>query len=315
MLSSKLQSGQGSAVAKRTCRRRAVIMDTAAPAATTQMTSTQFLRPHMLKLAPYTPIEPFEILSQRYGRTPEQIIKLDANENPYGPPPEVRKALAEMPYPHIYPDPETRRLRKALAEMHNIPMEHLLVCPWAWAWVAGLAWVPWHMHGASVSVCLVCPACSSVVGGPVSEVVELERWLQQLHTAHAWRGRHAWHAVDGHTRQALLEADEAPASRQYGINTALTDLDLTSPATCSKIFPLQCTDVRACNQAAIHLTAPALDASPCSNIEYLRLHAQVGCGADELIDLLMRCVLEPGEKIIDCPPTFTMCVCSCAATA
>ena len=33
---------------------------------------------------------------------------------------------------------------------------------------------------------------------------------------------------------------------------------------------------------------------------------QVGCGADELIDLLMRCVLDPGDSIIDCPPTFTM---------
>lgn len=33
---------------------------------------------------------------------------------------------------------------------------------------------------------------------------------------------------------------------------------------------------------------------------------QVGCGADELIDLLMRCVLDPNDKIIDCPPTFTM---------
>lgn len=32
----------------------------------------------------------------------------------------------------------------------------------------------------------------------------------------------------------------------------------------------------------------------------------MGCGADELIDLLMRCVLDPGERIIDCPPTFTM---------
>ncbi|KAG1657485.1 hypothetical protein FOA52_001400 [Chlamydomonas sp. UWO 241] len=35
-------------------------------------------------------------------------------------------------------------------------------------------------------------------------------------------------------------------------------------------------------------------------------HLLVGCGADELIDLLMRCVLNPGDKIIDCPPTFTM---------
>lgn len=35
---------------------------------------------------------------------------------------------------------------------------------------------------------------------------------------------------------------------------------------------------------------------------------QVGCGADELIDLLMRCVLDEGDKIVDCPPTFTMWV-------
>ena len=33
---------------------------------------------------------------------------------------------------------------------------------------------------------------------------------------------------------------------------------------------------------------------------------QVGCGADELIDLIMRCCLDPGDKICDCPPTFTM---------
>ncbi|GAB2286279.1 hypothetical protein Dimus_020696 [Dionaea muscipula] len=31
-----------------------------------------------------------------------------------------------------------------------------------------------------------------------------------------------------------------------------------------------------------------------------------GYGADELIYLIMRCVLDPGDKIVDCPPTFTM---------
>lgn len=109
-------------------------------------------------LAPYTPIEPFEILSARLGRRPEDIVKLDANENPYGPPPEVLQALGSMKFPNIYPDPESRTLRSALSEWTNVPIEHLLV----------------------------------------------------------------------------------------------------------------------------------------------------GCGADELIDLLMRCVLEPGDTIVDCPPTFTM---------
>jgi histidinol-phosphate aminotransferase len=94
------------------------------------VTPTSFLRPHMLKLAAYTPIEPFEILSARFGRKPEDIIKLDANENPYGPPPEVRQALADMPFPHVYPDPETRRLRQALAQLNDIPAEHLLVRTW-----------------------------------------------------------------------------------------------------------------------------------------------------------------------------------------
>jgi hypothetical protein len=92
-----------------------------------QPSPTQFLRPHLLKLAPYTPIEPFEVLSARYGRSPQDIVKLDANENPYGPPPEVLQALSSMPFPHIYPDPETRQLRAALAEWNDIPAEHLLV--------------------------------------------------------------------------------------------------------------------------------------------------------------------------------------------
>jgi len=81
---------------------------------------------HIQDLPPYTPIEPFEILSQRVGRKPEEIIKLDANENPYGVSPRVRAALAEMEFPHIYPDPESRALRAALADFTGTPAENLL---------------------------------------------------------------------------------------------------------------------------------------------------------------------------------------------
>lgn len=84
------------------------------------------MRPDVATLDPYVPILPFEVLSAQLGRPPEDIVKLDANENPYGPSPGVREALSTMPYPHIYPDPESRHLRAALADFTGMPMDLLL---------------------------------------------------------------------------------------------------------------------------------------------------------------------------------------------
>ena len=84
------------------------------------------IRKHLESLPPYTPIEPFEVLSARLGRSAEQIIKLDANENPYGALAVVREALGKMEFPHIYPDPESRALRKSLEEFTGVPAEYLM---------------------------------------------------------------------------------------------------------------------------------------------------------------------------------------------
>jgi histidinol-phosphate aminotransferase len=84
------------------------------------------LPPHIQNLPPYAPIEPFEVLSVRYGRRPDEIVKLDANENPYGISPHVRSALAKMDFPHIYPDPESRALRKSLSAFTGVPEQNLL---------------------------------------------------------------------------------------------------------------------------------------------------------------------------------------------
>ena len=64
----------------------------------------------------------------KLGRAPEDIIKLDANENPYGPPPEVLQALGGMQFPNIYPDPESRALRAGLATYCGVPDSNILVC-------------------------------------------------------------------------------------------------------------------------------------------------------------------------------------------
>ena len=84
------------------------------------------IRTHLESLPAYTPIEPFEVLSARIGRSPDQIVKLDANENPYGPLPVVREALGNLEFPHIYPDPESRALRKSLAKFTGVGEEYLL---------------------------------------------------------------------------------------------------------------------------------------------------------------------------------------------
>ena len=90
------------------------------------MNANDLIRPDIATMEPYTPIYPFEVVAARLGRAPQEIIKLDANENPYGPSPCVRAALADLRNANIYPDPESRELREALAMFTGVPDDYLL---------------------------------------------------------------------------------------------------------------------------------------------------------------------------------------------
>ena len=88
---------------------------------------SRLIRPIIYRMEPYTPIVPFDVLSAQLGIPEADLIKLDANENPYGPSPLVRRALAEAPYLHSYPDPESRTLRRSLSRYVGLAPEYLLV--------------------------------------------------------------------------------------------------------------------------------------------------------------------------------------------
>ena len=88
---------------------------------------TKFVRPEIAEMGAYTPILPFDVLSKRLGRSPEEIIKLDANENPYGPSPRIHEALASERYYHIYPDPGNNMLREALSRHLSINKSRIMV--------------------------------------------------------------------------------------------------------------------------------------------------------------------------------------------
>jgi len=112
---------------------------------------TTLLLPHIALMEPYAPIEPFEVLGRRLGRAPEEIVKLDANENPYGPHPAVREALAAYPFLHVYPDPAQRELRGALADYTGVPAANIM-----------------PGHGADELIDLVC----RITVGPGDAVID-----------------------------------------------------------------------------------------------------------------------------------------------
>jgi histidinol-phosphate aminotransferase len=90
------------------------------------MNTQNFIRPDIAQMEAYIPIVPFEVLSQRLGRDPKDIVKLDANENPYGPSPKALEALASGKYFHIYPDPESNELRDALSAYTSVTRDRLM---------------------------------------------------------------------------------------------------------------------------------------------------------------------------------------------
>lgn len=78
------------------------------------------------EMSAYIPIEPVEILASRLGISEDRIVKMDANENPYGPSPRVAGVLAKNKYMNIYPDPESRELRENLSQVYDVPLQNIL---------------------------------------------------------------------------------------------------------------------------------------------------------------------------------------------
>ncbi len=90
------------------------------------MNKKEWIRPDIINMQPYTPIVPFDVLSSRLGRSPDEIIKLDANENPYGPAPKALEAIRNGRYFHIYPDPESNQLRERLSDFVQVSKARLM---------------------------------------------------------------------------------------------------------------------------------------------------------------------------------------------
>jgi histidinol-phosphate aminotransferase len=85
------------------------------------------IRSELLNLPGYDPVQPLEELARAAGLAPADVLKLDANENPFGPLPVVAETLARFYGYERYPDPLQTRLREAIADYVDVPVERIVV--------------------------------------------------------------------------------------------------------------------------------------------------------------------------------------------
>ena len=79
---------------------------------------------HIQNIEPYDPVDPTEQLIKSTGIKSEDVIRLNANENPYGPPPQILDKIKNSDL-SIYPDSFQRKLRFALESYTGIDTSEL----------------------------------------------------------------------------------------------------------------------------------------------------------------------------------------------
>ncbi len=86
----------------------------------------KLIRPDLASFGGYSPSTSPETLKGKVDVPVENIIKLDANENPYGCSPRVGQALAAYADYNIYPDDGQTRLRESLAGYTGVAARHIV---------------------------------------------------------------------------------------------------------------------------------------------------------------------------------------------
>ena len=83
---------------------------------------------YVRRIAPYVPGKPIEELAREYRLPEGSIVKLASNENPRGPSPKVRQAIADaVSEVTRYPDGSGFALKEALAARYAVTMEQIVL--------------------------------------------------------------------------------------------------------------------------------------------------------------------------------------------
>jgi histidinol-phosphate aminotransferase len=85
----------------------------------------KLIRPELAGFGGYVASKSPEAVAAKAKIPVDGVIKLDANENPYGCSPRVRQALSAYPYFNIYPDASQAELRKLFQSYTGVDAKHI----------------------------------------------------------------------------------------------------------------------------------------------------------------------------------------------
>src|SRR5437016_13756825 len=85
------------------------------------------VRPELDHIVEYIPGESLEAFSARTGIPLHRLVKLNSNESPYPPIPEVLRALSKYTNYNIYPDANSTALRSALSTYTELDPQLIVV--------------------------------------------------------------------------------------------------------------------------------------------------------------------------------------------
>jgi histidinol-phosphate aminotransferase len=117
------------------------------------LTGYTSVRPELDCIVEYIPGESLEAFSGRTGIPLHQLVKLNSNESPYPPIPEVLKALSDYTNYNMYPDTNSVSLRSALSSYTELDPQFIVVGHGS----SELIFLLWHIFLASGDTIICCP--------------------------------------------------------------------------------------------------------------------------------------------------------------
>ena len=82
---------------------------------------------HITSINSYNGVKPIELIAEELNIPAKKIIKLDGNENPYAPLPEVLETLGSLENVSFYPDMLSSKLLKILAKKENLKPNNFII--------------------------------------------------------------------------------------------------------------------------------------------------------------------------------------------